>query len=80
MTAIVLYGNEGSGQGEAEREKVGSNLPNSTNTSYCFESHASDHSDCSRSMYGSPYYGYLLAGSQILVYPPRRIRQTLCRS
>lgn len=45
MTAIVLYGNEGSGQGEAERETVSTNFPNSTKTSFCFELHASEYSD-----------------------------------
>ena len=45
MTAIVLYGNEGSGQGGAERETVSANFPNSTKTSFCFELHASECSD-----------------------------------
>ena len=45
MTAIVLYGNEGSGQGEAERETVSTNFLNSTKTSFWFELHASEHSD-----------------------------------
>lgn len=45
MTAIVLYGNEGSGRGEAERETVSTNFPNSTKTSFCFELRASEYSD-----------------------------------